>query len=238
MIIKQKWPRRGYINAPVNSIRELGKEILGELDTATSFMYLFRRFGAPHLTTNDEYKILYVYDLKYKDMFFSIHASYHEFVYFNAIMPKKMWQEHAKEWRNKVKELAVKSIDKGICYMPYSSLFHGYDCFPKRLRMKIFSMIDGKAKEYFNSEDYKFLCEWEFKDGLFENKPYYDKIEPFYEDLCKEFRASITQEELQLFEEDRIQNYPELEQQCREFFNELLRGYYVRDVQINIRGKV
>lgn len=236
MITKEKWERKGYTDAPINSIRELGKEILGELDTATSFMYLFRRFGVPHQSTADEYKILYSYDLKYKDMFLSIHASYYKHVYFNAIMPKKIWQNHAKEWKKKTNKLALESLKKGICYMPYASMFATHDYFSEKLRNKIFSSIEEKAKSYFSTEDYKFLCDWEHKDGLYENQPYYDKVNPFYKSLCKEFRASLTEEELSLFSEDRIENYPELYQQCKEFFQELLRGYYVRDVAINIRG--
>lgn len=235
-IIKQPWKRRGYITAPTNSIREIGKEILGELDTATSFMYLFRRFGVPHQTTSDEYKILYSYDFKYKDMFFSIHASYYEHVYFNAIMPIKEWQLHAKEWKEKTKRLASESLNRGICYMPYNSVFSTFDYFPKGLKMKLFSLMEEKAKEYFSTEDYNFLNGWVHKDGLFENKPYYDKVEPFYKSLCKEFRASITKEELALFSENKIDNYPVLKKQCEDFFRELLRGYYVRDVAINIRG--
>lgn len=235
-IIKQPWRRTGYINAPTSSIRELGKEILGELDTATSFMYLFRRFGVPSQSTADDYKILYSYDFKYKDMFFSIHASYYEHVYFNAIMPEKEWRAHAKEWKRKVRKLAEESTKMGVCYMPYSSPFTTFDNFPKILRIKISGLIDKKAKEYFSEEDYKFVCEYEHKDGYFKNQPFYDKINPFYKSLCKEFRASLTKEELDLFTEDSIDNYPGLHQQCKEFFQELLRGYYVRDVPINIKG--
>ena len=39
--------KREYDGILTNSFRELVKEQLGELDTATSFMYLYRRFGEP-----------------------------------------------------------------------------------------------------------------------------------------------------------------------------------------------
>jgi len=234
-IIKQKWPRRGYANAPTGSIRELGKEILGELDTAISFMYLFRRFGAPTYTTDDEYKILYVYELKYRDMLFSIHASYHEFVYFNALMPKKIRNAHIREYKTKTGKIAAESIKNNICYMPYSTPFSKST--PQKLVAKNNILYDRKAKEFFSEEDYKFLCNYQLKNGLFENRNFYDKIDPFNKMLCKEFRNSLAEEDRLMYERgEHIDDYPELKTQCEDFFNELLRGYYIRDVPINIKG--
>ncbi len=234
-IIKYKW-RRGdkYGDAPINSIRDLGESILGKLDTAISFMYLFRRFGMPEQTNRDEYKILYCYEFKYKDMLFSVHASYYEHVYFNALMPKHYESERIKEYRKITAKLAKDSLREGVVYMPYSIPY--FNNFSKPIQAKINKLYDDKAKEYFSEEDYQFLCDYKFSDELFANTPYYDKIEPFNKELCKIFRAYISGEQLKLFKEDVISNYPDLESQCKEFFNELLRGYYVRDVPINIRG--
>lgn len=234
-IVKYKWKRVDkYAGAPINSIRELGKSILGKQDTATSFMYLFRRFGTPEQTNSDEYKILYLYEFRYKDMLFSIHASYHEHVYFNALIPKHYEAERIKQYRKITYELAKDCFTKGVIYMPYTTPY--FENFPESFKGKMNKLYDDKAKEYFSEEDYQFLCDYKFSDELFANTPYYDKIEPFNEYLCKTFRASINENQLNLFKEDTISNYPDLEIQCKEFFNELLRGYYVRDVAINIRG--
>lgn len=234
-IIKYKWKRGNkYADAPINSIRDLGKSILGELDTSTSFMYLFRRFGMPEQTNSDEYKILYCYEFKYKDMLFSVHASYYEHVYFNALMPKHYETERIKEYRKITSKLAKDSLSEGVIYMPYSTPY--FNNFSESIQTKINKLYNDKAKEYFSEDDYKFLCDYKFSDELFANTPYHDKIEPFNKELCKIFRAYINEDQLKLFKEDTISNYPDLEIQCKEFFNELLRGYYVRDVPINIRG--
>jgi hypothetical protein len=84
-IIKiKKYPRRGWGSfTATGALRNYVEKRLGELDTATSFMYLFLRFGAPNHTNKDEYKILYSYDLRCEDLIFSIHASHHDCVYFN-----------------------------------------------------------------------------------------------------------------------------------------------------------
>ena len=40
-----------------NDFRKMVEEKLGKLNTPESFMYLFRRFGAPTYSNSDEYKI-------------------------------------------------------------------------------------------------------------------------------------------------------------------------------------
>ena len=168
-------------------------------------------------------------------MLFSIHASYHEHVYFNAWMPELIRNKRVEEFREASKQLAIDSLEKGIYYMPYSTS-GGFDYFPKSIQDNLRVLYDKKAQEYFSKEDYKFLCEYKFTDELFANKPFYDKINLFNEELCKQFRASLSKEQLKMFEWETISDYPELKKQCQEFFNELLRGYYIRDVPINIRG--
>lgn len=221
---------------PTSSFREIGENILGKLDTATSFMYLFRRFGTPTFTNSDEYKILYEYRLKYKEIMVAVHASYNEFVYFNAWMPKKYETERIEEYHRQVLRIVTESNKNGICYMPYTVL--NPKTFPEHLIEEHNKIYDAEARKYFSPEDYDFLNNFQCAEGdLVAYQPYYNKIEPFRRMLCEKFRSALSEEELKMYTEgSHINKYPNIKQQVEEFFIELLQGIYVRDVAINIRG--
>lgn len=239
-IIKQERKRSSkYVIAPTESVRQIGESILGELDTATSFMYLFRRFGAPTATNEDEYKILYAYDLKYKDMLFSIHASSRNHVYFNAWMPKKYRSVRVKGYKEFAQNIAKRSLGNGIYYAPYSTPTN-LDDFDEETQKGLNNLFNEKGKIFFSESDYLFLCNFEFKNDPLDfnhNTKYFEMMEPFYESLCQEFRDSLSPDELKVYESwESMDDYPALKKQCEQFFTELLRWYYIRDVGINIKG--
>lgn len=221
---------------PTNSFREIGKNILGELDTATSFMYLFRRFGAPTFTNDDEYKILYEYRLQYKEIMVGIHASYYEHVYFNAWMPKIYETARNKEYKEHELKLIKESFEKGIYYMPYAGSLRSP--YPEDMNEEANKLYDTEARKFFSIDEYDFLNNFTLNENDFNfNKPFYDGIGKLNTYLCKKFRATLSAEDLQMFNDGwHINNYPEIKKQVEEFFVELLQGRYVRDVQINIRG--
>lgn len=221
---------------PVSSFREIGQNILGKLDTANSFMYLFRRFGTPTFTNADEYKILYEYRLKYKEIMVGIHASYHEFVYFNAWMPKEYETKRVEEYKAHALKIATESIKKGVCYMPY--VMTQVNILSEELVGEQNKLFDAEARNYFSPEDYDFLANFKCADyDLEAYRPYHQKIEPFRLMLCEKFRATLSEEDLQMYNNGwHINHYPDIKQQVEEFFTELLQGFYVRDVAINIRG--
>lgn len=221
---------------PVSSFREIGSTILGKLDTATSFMYLFRRFGTPTFTNSDEYKILYEYRLKYKKIMVAIHASYYEHVYFNAWMPKEYETKRVEEYRSHALQLATESIKNGICYMPYTMT--NSNILTEDLIAEHNKIFDAEARKYFSLEDYDFLDNFHCDDNDLEGyQPFHKKIAPFMQMLCEKFRATLSEEDLQMYNNGwHINHYPDIKQQVEEFFTELLQGLHVRDVAINIRG--
>lgn len=221
---------------PTSSFREIGENLLGKLDTAISFMYLFRRFGTPTFTNSDEYKILYEYRLKYKEIIVGIHASYYEHVYFNAWMPKKYETERVEEFRKHALCIATESVKNGICYMPYAA--PNSNILTEDLTVEHNKIYDTEACNYFSPEDYEFLDNFQCDDGdLQAYEPYYNKMQPFQRMLCEKFRATLSEEDLQMYSNGwHINHYPNIKQQVEEFFAELLQGLYIRDVAINIRG--
>lgn len=221
---------------PTSSFREIGERILGKLDTANSFMYLFRRFGTPTYTNTDEYKILYEYRLKYKEIMVGIHASYYEHVYFNAWMPEKYKTERVEEFRKRALRIATESIENGICYMPYAC--PNPNILTESLTVENNKIYDAEARKHFSLEDYEFLANFKCAVGdLQAYHPYYNKIQPFQRMLCDKFRATLSEEDLRMYNEGwHINQFPGIKQQVEEFFTELLQGLYVRDVAINIRG--
>lgn len=121
---KENLGKKGNYNSILTeSLRQLVGEQLGELDTATSFMYLYRRFGEPTFNSNDEYKILYDYRFKFEDLLITINASYREFVYFSLHILEKRFTEWSKN-RTKFWKQLYKKYENEI-FMPYSMLPYG-----------------------------------------------------------------------------------------------------------------
>jgi hypothetical protein len=89
IIRPKRFPKSWDDFGALKSMREYVGKKLGKLDAAASFMYLFLRFGVPDITNKDDDEILYLYDFRYDDLIFSIHASSRDRVYFNFNFAKK-----------------------------------------------------------------------------------------------------------------------------------------------------
>lgn len=216
--------------------REMGEQILGELDTANSFMYLFRRFGAPLYTNEDEYKILYEYRFRYQDLVVCIHASYHQHVYFGVLVPIS----YRKDFFNKrvafQRKLAKETLKKDqIPFFGWSILDGSIkELLTETELKKLWDLVDAKGKEFFSAEVYKIFNEHTGEIS----KELFDKWEPFDELLKKEFFDSLSEDQKKTLHAwwPELETVPELKAQFTGFFEELKRGFYVRDVAINIRG--
>ncbi|WP_163321651.1 hypothetical protein [Draconibacterium mangrovi] len=234
-----------YNSHLTNDFRTLAAEKLGELDTATSFMYLFRRFKTPTYDNSDEYKILYQYNFKFKDIIVSIHASYHQFVTFNLWIPKKSLTPFYKENRKYHKQQLRKSLQRNIAYMPYSVFFYQIkesDLFTPKQSEKQWYHIDREAKEILTSEEYNFLDTTMPKNDVTpgESQRIIELCDKLSDHLTKKFRSSISASDRKRLYHwmPTLNDVPEIRKQCLQFIQELKRGCYVRDEIINIKGYI
>ena len=224
-----------YNSVLTNDFRELITEQVGELDTATSFMYLYRRFGEPTFTNKDEYKILYDYRFKHEDLLVTAHASYHEFVYFSLHIPQKRLAKWHKNRTDFWKKLYKKYGNE--VFMPYAMLpYGGTNGLTKAQNKKNWKLIDAASETFFSKEDGNYIEE-QFKSKKPESKMY-TMLRPFESKLCTDFRAKLTKKELDEINSfgPKIESIDGLKEQCMLIANEFKRGFYVRDVAINIRG--
>ncbi len=224
-----------YSNTLTDSFRELVADQIGKLDTATSFMYLYRRFEEPTLTNKDEYKILYEYIFKHEDIIVTIHASYHEHVMFSLNIPKKRLDEWFEKRTEFFKQLYEKYSD--IPFMPYAQLpFGGDGWLAKEQHEKNWDLINKSSEKFFSKEDSDYI-EKEIQSQK-PNVKVWEMLRPFESKLCKDFRAKLTKEELEEVNSfmPKIENISGLKEQCMFVINELKKGCYVRDVAINILG--
>lgn len=224
-----------YNDRLTQNFRELVSEQIGKLDTATSFMYLYRRFGEPTFTNKDEYKILYDYRFKHEDILVTVHASYYECVYFSLFVPQKRiasWQKN----RNKFFRRLYKKYND-IPFMPFA-----YLPYKKALELteaehqKNWDLIYAAMKTNFSKKDFDYI-----RKQFISVKPdveVFKMLMPLESKLCTEFRAKLTAAEIEELNNflPKIKDIAGLEKQCMCVINELKRGFYVRDVAINICG--
>jgi hypothetical protein len=216
--------------------RELGKSILGKLDTANSFMYLFRRFESPLYTNKDEYKQLYQYCFEFGDLVISVHASYYEHVYFNVYVPisyrKDFFKKRNAFIQNLVKEQIKKRIIPSVSFTLLDHRLKEY--LTESQYKKLWVLIDEKAKAFFSPEDYQIFDNHtgSLSDELFK------KWRPFDEFIHQEFWKSLSDDQKAQYSahHPNLASVPELKAQFELFFHELKRGFYIRDVAINILG--
>jgi hypothetical protein len=216
--------------------RKLVKEKLGELDTATSFMYLFRRFGVPSFDNKDEYKILYDYRFKYDDIIITIHASYHEFVYFSLHVASFYFSDWNKKRVDFIHRLINENQSSGIAFMPYSDFFSAICEITPMQSKERWKIIDQEAQSYFTKEDYEYIDK-QFSSKNPESKMF-DMLFPFETYLCKKYRDSLSSSDVKELNHfiPTLSDVPELRIKCLSFIRELKKGAYVRDCAINIKG--
>ncbi len=236
-VSKENLGEKGKYNSILTEgLRELVKEQIGQLDTATSFMYLYRRFGEPTFNSDDEYKILYDYRFKHEDILVTIHASYHEFVYFSLHVPQKRFNEWSRKRNVFWKELYKKYKDTP--FMPYSMLPWGGKTqgLTKAQHKKNWKLLDKASETFFSKEEGIFIEE-QLKSKEPDHKAY-EMLRPFESKLCKDFRAKLTKEELDEVNGfvPNIDGIKGLKEQCMYIVNEVKKGVYLRDVTINILG--
>lgn len=236
MIEKVKKFPRNLNDILTNPFRDLVKEKLGVLNTPESFMYLFRRFGTPNYSNNDEYKILYDYILKYEDVYISIHASYHEHVYCDLFFPKHYLKDFMKARKELLKRLYIESLKHDVPYSPYQAVFQKPQELTKKQNDHNWNLINTEAHKYFSEEDYAYVDEhWGKKDLP-------AKVEQMIYDFSRHvhtvFVNSLSKVDKKAFLHywPTMSDVPEIRKKALKFIQELKKGAYVRDVPINIKG--
>jgi hypothetical protein len=218
-----------------NDFRSILLKELGVLDTATSFMYLFVKFGVPTFSNKDEYKILYDYRFKHEDLIISIHASYRNHVMFSLSIPSKRFNEWRKKRTTFFSNL-YKKYKKEV-YMPYSILPYARpDGLSEIQHKNNWKLIDVESELFFSKKDNLYI-EQQFKSKN-PNKKLFEMLSPFEDKLCSDFRKKLTKSELNELNNfvPKIKDIVGLKKQCFDIINDLKKGVYVRDVAINILG--
>lgn len=233
---KVKKFKAGKYNARLTeNFRELISKEIGTLDTATSFMYLYRRFGTPTYNNTDDYKILYDYRFEHEDLRITVHASYNEFVYFSLMVPQKRFQPWVDDRKLFLRKLYKKNPN--IPFMPFASLpFGGTAGFAPEENKKNWEVIETAAKEYFSKNDFADIIS---SLGSHDNaSKAFEMLRPFEKKMRDDFHSNLTAEEREKLNKPfpEINDIAALEVQCMLIIAELLKGCYVRDVAINIRG--
>jgi hypothetical protein len=234
--IKTIQNKKNYTDCLTSAFRNLGEATIGTLDTALSFMYLFRRFGMPSYTNKDDYKILYDYRFKYKELYVFIHASSHEHVYFNVLVPKKYTEPFFEGRREYYRRIAKESLAKGICNMPFAVLSWSDDGLTSEQKEINSEIMDREAKVFFSPEDYKLLTS---KQTETESKISFHKmLRPFTDMLHEKFKNNLSPEDAKILFNNRIsfEDVPEMKEQSISFFEDMKRGVCVRDVYFNLIG--
>lgn len=234
--IKNKTPRFKSASILNDEFRSLVDSKLGELDTANSFMYLYRRFGEPFMNNNDDNKILYEYRFKHEDLVLIIHASYHKYVYFSLSIPKSRLNKWQKDKTVFLKELYRKY--KNNVFMPFGSLFYGIPLtiLTKNQFQKNWNLFFKEVENSLSKED----CEYIYTQFQSENpnRQSFKMLEPIEKQLYKNFISNLTESErLELNKNiPLLEDIENLKEQCEFLINEFLKGVYIRDVPINIKG--
>jgi len=234
--IKTIQDKKNYTDCLTSAFRNLGESTIGELDTALSFMYLFRRFGVPLYTNKDDFKILYDYRFKHKESYVFIHASSHEHVHFNVLVPKKYTEPFFKARRSYFRRIAKNALEKGICNMPFAVLYWSDDGLTSEQKKINSEIMDREAKVFFSPEDYKLLTS---KQEETDSKIAFCKmLRPFEEMLHEKFKKCLSPEDAKILYNNEItlEDVPEIKEQAISFFEDMKRGVYVRDVCFNLIG--
>jgi hypothetical protein len=229
-----------YTSIMTESFRTYAARVLGTLDTARTFMYLFLRFEQPTLTNKDDYKTLFTYILQFEDLIVSIHGSYYEHVYFNLFIPKKRYDIVRKNHKKFINEIYSKTIGTNIPFMPYSVLpWKNSQLTPEisTTRAKeTWKKINIHYEKYFSKEQQNKI-EAQGAGNTDQVTLAFLALRPFEEMLCKKFHKLLSKEQVdRLHSRASITEIPKLDDQCIRLLNEFKKGVFVRDVQLNING--
>jgi hypothetical protein len=217
----------------LNEFRDLVDSKLGVLDTATSFMYLYRRFGDPNMNCKDDYKILYEYEFNHEDLLFTVHASYHKYVYFSIGVPKV----RLKKWFNNRKKFFRQLYNKykNNVFMPYKSLFFQIPL-TKNQSQKNWKLFFNEVEKSLSKEECRYI-ESQLQSEQADIKVF-EMLEPIEEKLYESFKSKLTETECsELYKNiPKLEDIENLKEQCEFVIDEFLKGVYIRDVLINIKG--
>lgn len=233
---KVKKLKGNFSDVLVNDFRKLVKEKLGILSTPESFMYMYRRFGVPTYDNKDEYKILYDYNIQHGDIGISVHASYHEFVYFDLFVPKHYFVEFYKNRIKLMKRLIKESLKRDMFFSAYEIIFNKPKYITNKQHEKNWKLIDAEAQLYFSKEDYAYIDSLWGKEN--NEKKFFDLLWEFSKHLCSKYRESLNnkdREELRHWQ-PLLTDLPEIRKKALLIINEFKKGVYVRDCPINIKG--
>jgi hypothetical protein len=215
-------------------MRDYVEKNLGKLDTATSFMYLFARFGTPDASNKNDYKILYAYDcLQCGDLIFSIHASYREHVHFNFWFAPKYIRNFLAKRKERHRRIIAQQVERGI---PIAGIYPGFELsMSKKIQQKNQELFNECAKQFLSEQDYKRLsetpvAEWSEEDAnlgySLRESVYLRFINSMSNSDKKEFNGWI----------ETIDDIPEVKAMLDKMILELRTACWIRDVPINILG--
>lgn len=232
---KFKYGRIKSVGMLTNEIRDYISANLGELEVATTFMYLYRRFGEPTFNNQDDYKILFAYHFMFGEVWISIHGSYHNHIYFNVHIPKQWTDEFwtkRKVWLNSLFD-KYKDIAPIISppYLPFEK--QGYS---KKNIKELLKRMNKEAKDYLTESELKIISDAP-KDRTHEELQNVVKTKLF-DYLIDKFYKNMTKEDEIICNKfiPTISDIPNLKEQIDYIIKELKRGFYIRDVRINILG--
>ena len=133
--------------------REIAQKTWGDLKVADSFLYLYRKFGAPCADTNDEYKISYEYTFWYKGLYFILCGTTPEFVLLDCYMPNKYFLLQRARYRKEVRELFDRATKEDILVYPWASAHDIIPSLTKQQQEKAMKMFIEELKSFLGEED-------------------------------------------------------------------------------------
>lgn len=219
--------------------REVAKKIWGDLKVAESFLYLYSRFGTPTYDTNDEYKISYEYNFKYKGLCFSLCGTTPDFVYLDCYMPNKYFLLQRARYRKDVRELFDRAVKDSILVYPWAS---NDDVMPsltkhqQKLAMKIFL---EELVGYLGGENSRFMENVTEESSQEDKKRAFELHQKLWNYLAEKFWkwAEGDKKIYRMFKGSPDLHYlPEVEIIVKDFCRQMLHPMPIRDCNINIRG--
>lgn len=220
--------------------RDIAKKIWGDLKVADSFLYLYRRFGTPCADTNEEYKISYEYNFKYRELYFIICATTPEFVYLDCYYPAKYGKLQQERFGKEASKIFDKASADGILLFPYKTPDCTWEYLTKKQRVRYNTILDNEAVTLFGKETFTELETWVRDRSVDdENEKYLGLFSCLYDHLFEKFWAWAA-EDKDIFSLYRtgpdLRFLPEVEEIIREFCHDMLTTKPIRDCDINIRG--
>lgn len=219
--------------------REIAQKMWGDLKVADSFLYLYRKFGAPCADTNDEYKISYEYSFWYKGLYFILCGTTPEFVYLDCYMPNKYFHLQRARYRKEVRELFDRATKEDILVYPWASPDDVIPSLTKRQQKVAMKIFLEELESSLGEENSKFIR------GVTEESSEEDKEKSFelhqilWIYLAEKFWKWAGNDETiyRMFKGEPDLHYlPEVEKIVKDFCRQMLKTMPIRDCDINIQG--